>query len=500
MASQPAAAHTWHAGLHLHYGFGAAVSTLFAEIWDTRGYDKHLRRVLSDSLNVLHATGIVVYVADREATIHYFLNMDGGVDEQVLLKKIRDEVEDQVRQGDGQCWKTPLKFRINERLRVAIVAIPDQRRALLPAGESGEGSIWCGNDPLALNFCALIYDLKGRWWDRKNKKSGNKHPSDQEETFFVGAQSQSSMRLLFDVIRGRVRRFAPFAPKVSQRYWEDAKYALLEDVSPAQRDTLRPPWELDDPVPTATLSFDLRKSTFCMEHADDPFKFADWLDELVQILTAVAHRNGGTFDKFTGDGAIVHFLQNECHVIYHRRATDAALACAADMQQAMVFHLSRLRPNLRMDSRLLGAGIGIDYGNAFWRIDHRDNPIVVGRGVVGACRHGAADAGTVVVTNIAYQKLDRHNQNRLEQFDVTTKEMKEEMKITAWRIVHPRGILGAAPTEEIYGICKRVWDGSERKKRCDGVNTQSGTCGKTNCARTPTGRTPPSNDNRHWPV
>ena len=104
----------------------------------------------------------------------------------------------------------------------------------------------------------------------------------------------------------------------------------------------------------ATLSYDLRKSTFCMENADSPSKFAGWLDLLVQILTQVAHRHGGVFDKFTGDGALVHFLAKECEVVYGTKPVEAALACAIDMQYATKVHLDRLRKFMRMDSNLLG--------------------------------------------------------------------------------------------------------------------------------------------------
>ena len=214
--------------------------------------------------------------------------------------------------------------------------------------------------------------------------------------------------------------------------------AREESLAPSP-ERLQPPWEHTSSLWTATLSIDLRKSTFCMDNAAYPARFAQWLDELVQILTAVTHLHGGVFDKFTGDGALVHFLERESRLVYGSDPVVAALDCAVSMHRAVARHLENLRTFLRLDSELLGAAVGIDVADTFWSVDHRNNPITVGRGVVNACRLGdKTEAGATRVTNIAYQSLERSRD--LAEFvrvHFASKEYPREMRLTAWEL--PRG-------------------------------------------------------------
>jgi class 3 adenylate cyclase len=178
--------------------------------------------------------------------------------------------------------------------------------------------------------------------------------------------------------------------------------------------------------------------------------------------------NGGIFDKFTGDGALVHFLEKECKLVYDRKPVDAALSCAVDMHRAIEIHLERLRKFLRLNSELIGASIAIDISDAFWSLDHRDNPITVGRGVVGACRLcDSASAGVVRMTNIAYQELSssiilKLPEVREEHF--SSKELKEEMKVTVWEFAIPPSPqeLGVGhPLNEIDALCQRIYKVSD---------------------------------------
>jgi class 3 adenylate cyclase len=106
------------------------------------------------------------------------------------------------------------------------------------------------------------------------------------------------------------------------------------------------------------------------------------------------------FDKFTGDGVLVHFLDDESRAIVGRPACDAALTAALAMQRAITRHLVRLRGFLRSNSKLLGGGIGIDTGEAHWSLDYASQPIVVGKGVVYSCRLGdGARSGAIRLTN-----------------------------------------------------------------------------------------------------
>ncbi|HEV7733696.1 MAG TPA: hypothetical protein VGR62_16125 [Candidatus Binatia bacterium] len=196
-----------------------------------------------------------------------------------------------------------------------------------------------------------------------------------------------------------------------------------------------------------------------MEQADDGRKFAIWMDQLVQILTRVAHHYGGVFDKFTGDGALIHFLEEESLTSYDRNAIAAASDCAAAMHLATSLHINRLRQFLRVDSNMLGATIGIDLGQAHWSLDHRYNPITVGRGVVGACRLSSGPAGRTRLSNLAYQQLMKSNgpANAFRRVPFASKDYNPALEPVAWE----SDVLGAAITSkagvEVRQLCDEVY-------------------------------------------
>jgi len=271
---------------------------------------------------------------------------------------------------------------------------------------------------------------------------------------FLNEHARSATYVIFEALRQRTYLFLPFPPKVSERYWDDALRA------PGKSSVLRPPWAASKSLDTVSLSFDLRKSTFCMENADTPEKFSTWIDQLVRILTKITHSKGGVFDKFTGDGALVHFLDDECKMVYGTVAVVAALECAIGMQRATTRHLEKLREFLRLDSERLGGAIGIDVALAHWSLDHRNNPIVVGRGVVGACRLGDGTApGRVRLTNIAYRKLGAVGGGvyHAQSVSFTSKEFSRDMKLAAWEV--DASMIGSGPSWAwVDQICDEVYD------------------------------------------
>jgi len=257
----------------------------------------------------------------------------------------------------------------------------------------------------------------------------------------LNEHTRSAANVIFEALRQRTNLFLYFPPRVSERYWKDA--GKTRDHA----SVLRPPWTAGTSLATVSLSFDLRRSTFCMDNADSPEDFSAWIDQLVRILTAITHSQGGVFDKFTGDGALVHFLERECKEVYGKMAVVAALECAIGMQRATARHLGELRKFLRLDSERLGGAIGLDVALAHWSSDHSNNPIVVGRGVVGACRLGdGTPPGRVRLTNIAYQKLQAAGGGvyPVQSVAFTSKEFSKDMKLTAWEI--DAALIGRGPS------------------------------------------------------
>jgi len=288
-----------------------------------------------------------------------------------------------------------------------------------------------------------------------------------------GGTVDELLYMLIDAFRHRERRFAAFPPEIVERYWSDALLAkkdtnTLED----NRRLFQPPWDgrtrhRPGLVNTATLSLDLRKSTYCMEYARSEKEFGSWLDHFVEKMRAVTHLHGGVFDKFTGDGALVHFLDRECREIFHQRAVDAAVHCAVDMQRAVEIHMRKLRSILHHDSQIFGAGIAIDVGKAFWSFDH-DMPIVVGKGVVGACRVGdKAPRQTVRLTNAAYMAISDTLRSRILQIErkpLTTKEATDELKLECWEFSVNRELTIGKGPEKIEELCNEIRIRSEAEK------------------------------------
>jgi class 3 adenylate cyclase len=200
----------------------------------------------------------------------------------------------------------------------------------------------------------------------------------------------------------------------------------------------------DGTMETITISLDLRKSTFAMEQAKENQDFATWMSGLITKLTGHAQKCGAIFDKFTGDGVIVHFAVNppwekkkEGEDVLPQTLTKA-LRCAAQLVSIVEDELPGLRKILHNSSGKFGAGVGMAFADAQWDVDTNGQFMVVGKGVVGACR--AADdahAGKIRLVNSAYQpisaipgvKLDRF---RLKSFK--TKEFSKDLDVSVWEV------------------------------------------------------------------
>ena len=388
---------TWQQGL------ADLVSTIYSSVWYTRGYDVEMRQTLTATLPTVSLCGVISHMIGRCQLVHINPNARGEVIniEATVLKELKHVMASQrtIR------YNRPIRFKIDNTYSGLTVIIPEGR-----SHESQNKLLEYGAD---FHYCCIIYAPL----DVFHK---SQHVAEDED------------------FRHRERRFAAFPVKVSEHYWRDSlKFARLSGED--QTNVLRPPWEGVNAVRrTATLCLDMRKSTFCMEHSDQPEQFGRWMDSLIKVITDVCHSNGGVFDKFTGDGGLVHFLDTECLQIFNKSALVCAVECAGELRAQIKILLADLRKFIRFDSGLLGAGIAIDVGDAYWSLDYRDNPIVVGRVVVGACRIcDGAKAGKIRLTNIARQQLPNEMllnlmNNGLHQVSLSTKELSGDMDILIW--------------------------------------------------------------------
>lgn len=259
----------------------------------------------------------------------------------------------------------------------------------------------------------------------------NKNSENSEKWFSIAATFR-------EIFIQRNRAYHHFPVALSMIYWNNVY--LLEKAS------FLPPWRKLSAVKTITLSLDLRKSTLAMEQARDHQKFATWMHDLLKKLTDTALNHFGVFDKFTGDGVIVHFLVDDLKGLPGQptgiEVIERAVCCAAAMIREVDDMLPRLREILLNDCDQFGAGVGLSVDGARWRTDHTGSPIVVGRGVVTACRAAdSAKAGVIRLINSAYQDyrttiLGMEVPARQQIFE--SKEFPKEKGMRVWDLYVPR--------------------------------------------------------------
>jgi class 3 adenylate cyclase len=245
----------------------------------------------------------------------------------------------------------------------------------------------------------------------RHKKRWTKIINHDSKKIFVNDRYRDAIESYCRAIQLAILRRAEgdsiFPIGMSQRFWNAA-----EDFDPV--DCRLRPWDLDasgktTTVLTASLSFDLRSSTFAMDQAIDKKFHADWLEGMVIILRNIAHWHQGVFDKFTGDGVLAHFpvdsFEGEDIDSASDRAVLNSLVCAWDMIRAVAIYTDHLVPNLALWKPSFGSSVGMAFDDALWSVDRVGNPIVVGRGVVHACRLSDGPAGTVQVSNAVFARL-----------------------------------------------------------------------------------------------
>ena len=437
---------------------GSVMTTLCYRTSDLRSFDKSLFGPLCQCIANISADAIVVYSDKYNIALSTYAlagrSMRKHEDDVIRLvltelKKIRQSAD------SSSLFHLPLVIPWGSDSVILAAPFPTGNDRADPLGD------------LSDSFSLVVF--------QKRHLPGNGEATSHDYEVWRRHLVFPVLSLVFLILRHRIRLFASFPPKVSRLYWDTAGGRTATPGKPA----FEPPWigrksseagstskllrQKSTSRLTATLSFDLRKSTFCMENTP-PAKFARWMDDFVEILHQIAHQHGGVFDKFTGDGALVHFLADECREVYQKDPIECAVRCAVDFIQATRIHLPRLQQFLTHDSRLLGGSAGIDYASAHWDIDSRFHPVTVGKGVVNACRLGdGALAGRIRLTNRVYRRLPRWFRTAYEYVavDFSSKEVVKNQEVTCWEWEPPKfGIQG--DVEAVRRICDQIY--SQRRR------------------------------------
>lgn len=277
--------------------------------------------------------------------------------------------------------------------------------------------------------------------------------------------------ILFNVfLNNKIRSNSFVSMEVLKDCWEKA----LESGS-CKTDL---PWESGDPpgarVPTATVSLDLRKSTSLMDQVEDRQAFAVWLEGLSEICREIAHDNFGIFDKFTGDGIIAHFAEAEMTEEPNPgNSVLRAFTCACELIRAVDIHLDALRPRLRFNIAASRPAVGIAFDVASWSLDRDGRPIVVGKGVVNACRLNSGDAGWIQMAyNMKRHLKDSVPKNVFEVIEGTLvdkhKDLKPELQPECFRVANTEINLGRSRVDLetiVHRISVQVKGGHDERKR-----------------------------------
>lgn len=235
--------------------------------------------------------------------------------------------------------------------------------------------------------------------------------------------------------------FVPMA--MIQAEWSKALHRTKHANSGDARHRAGLPWGEDAPreTPTITLSLDLRKSTFAMQQTRDRKEYAGWLEAVAELAREITLQNGGIFDKFTGDGVICHFVypaEGESKAAGKDQALLAAISCAVELIRAMQLHIGDVISQLKFTSGAFGPAVGMAVDMATWSLDRDGKPVVVGQGIVNACRLNGGDAGQIILTNdLKHMILRLVPSMKFEQHPLgdTHKEFPAAMKAECWRMI-----------------------------------------------------------------
>jgi class 3 adenylate cyclase len=441
-----------------------ASDSLFGRNWLHRSYDEQLQNRLSELLVNIAACGLVASM--RGDTVHLVSGCnlfsrgpkwpsEDKMRSHATAQLHRLRVESRKRMGQAGAFHVP-ELELDDLSAMAYIVDGDE-----------DGREEAADSTIILLFYAIdrvIHLFFSDFLERVEVSSN--HVRGRVNELFRKDFASPLLPMFASAFRYRDSQFTAFSPAAAMRYWEDAKFRRQQSGPEGSAYRRRvPPWDTDTKLhETVTISVDLRKSTYCMEFAKSEEKFARWVYHLVVKMREVAHLHGGVFDKFTGDGCLVHFLQSDfdqCGDDAGLSGVDHALACAVDLQRAIEIHMRGLRKFLKHDSPLFGAGIAIDVDSAHWSSMRGDPaPIVVGKGVVGACRVGnKAPRLSIRLTNVAYNELCSDYRERLSgitRVNLETKEVPGSLALECWEFKLEREVNLGKGQDQIAKLCEKV--------------------------------------------
>ncbi|MBR1744732.1 MAG: adenylate/guanylate cyclase domain-containing protein [Fibrobacter sp.] len=179
---------------------------------------------------------------------------------------------------------------------------------------------------------------------------------------------------------------------------------------------------------SVVVSIDIRDSTQLMLNAKTPELFAEFISDVSEKISKVIKENYGIPDKFTGDGLLCFFSKGysgEDAIYYALRASAAAHKLFETEYKKHYDKFSVVKADV-------GLGIGIDYGDVFFAPICQE-PTIVGKPVVYACRLSAAPAYHTYLNQPAFECVEK-KYSHLYSFDTHTISFKNQGSMVAYDV------------------------------------------------------------------
>jgi class 3 adenylate cyclase len=159
----------------------------------------------------------------------------------------------------------------------------------------------------------------------------------------------------------------------------------------------------------ATVVFDMRSSQKILENLK-PKEFYDFINKFITSSKTLlfSEKYNGIYDKFTGDGFIVHFSKRisgndfiQKAVLYSSEIVSKSLSLFNQISNKMVLNYINI----------MGLSAGVDYGEVTWFRNGAEIS-VIGKSIVMASRLvSCAKQNEILVNNLVHQKINPNRFN-----------------------------------------------------------------------------------------
>ncbi|WP_300035728.1 adenylate/guanylate cyclase domain-containing protein [uncultured Roseobacter sp.] len=152
-------------------------------------------------------------------------------------------------------------------------------------------------------------------------------------------------------------------------------------------------------IETTSICVDLRRSTKAMELSKNKADFARFITNAVTEMRSITTRNGGFFDKETGDGIVAHFIDDS-----GMRSASQALNACREIRASISGLCSDFVSDCLTQRFKFNVGIGIHTDAGHWFAVQNERVSAIGASVVGATRIcGGAGVGQILMSQSAYR-------------------------------------------------------------------------------------------------